>query len=269
MTMNRTTRLLAGTAAAGFALMLGATTAHAAADTDLNAAQQAAAQPQATSFISHFFVNVDQRSAGKTAALSAADANAAAATKAPRLVGSPLQVNTLNPAFVTGTSKDVATFGYVAVHARSATGQDASVWMKRQGDTWKAINVTTGTEEITYPAQAGADTVFTEPQINAWYRLHDGKVLPLNDVARTSVGANGVTLAGYQRLVHDKYADKQPGSAYANDRKLGGYSPAAGQSPLPDNDTGLGWLAVPGAAVVMAGAAGVVMVRRRRTGRAV
>ncbi|MEU3572704.1 hypothetical protein AB0E96_30415, partial [Kitasatospora sp. NPDC036755] len=62
-----------------------------------------------------------------------------------------------------------------------------------------------------------------EPQVNAWYVLRDGRVLPLDDEARRSVGAGGVTLAAYQQLVHQRYGDKLPGSAYDRAGKGGGY----------------------------------------------
>ncbi|MFE0024979.1 hypothetical protein [Amycolatopsis sp. NPDC059021] len=270
MAMNKTTRMLTGSAIAGFALLLG--TASASASPDRDAAGQAATTPQTTDFIAHFFVGADRHAAGEPSSMmSKAEESAAAAAKAPQILGSPLEVHTLNPAFVTGASQDVATFGYYAVHARSASGQDASVWLTRAGSGWEASNITTGTEEITYPAQAGGDTVFTEPQVNAWYRVHEGRVVGLNDVAKRVVGPSGTTLADYQRIVHGKYADKMPGSDYARKGRLGGFdpapaaNPAEAQSPVPGN-TALDWIAASGFALV-AGLAGVIVVRRRRAGR--
>ncbi|AHH99457.1 hypothetical protein BC739_000182 [Kutzneria viridogrisea] len=261
--MKKTTQVLGCSAVVGFALLLGATGAQAApsAPTDLSAAQQAASQAQTRDFVARFFVNVDQHSAGKVSALSAQAESAAAQAKAPQVVGEPLAVYTLSPDFVAGKSAEVAKFGYVAVHAKSATGQDASVWMVREGQTWSAMNVTTGTEEITYPARAGADTVFTEPQINAWYKVHEGRVLPLNEVARTSVG-QGVSLAAYQKQVHDKYGDKLAGSAYQANKLLGGYSPSSA-SPAPAADTTDWTLLSAGAAIVLAAAGGVLALRRK------
>ncbi|GAA4532031.1 hypothetical protein [Amycolatopsis samaneae] len=270
MAMNKTTRLLTGSAVAGFALLLGTATASASPEPD--AVGQAATTPQATDFIAHFFVDADRHAAGQPSSMmSKAEENAAAAAKAPQIVGTPLTVNTLNPAFVTGGSSDVATFGYYAVHARSASGQDASVWLTRQGEGWEASNITTGTEEITYPAQAGGDTVFTEPQINAWYRVHEGRVVGLNDVAKRVVGPSGATLAEYQRTVHGKYADKMPGSDYVRKGRLGGFDqapavkPAEAQSPV-SGGTATEWILGSGFAAV-AGLAGVFVVRRRRAGR--
>ncbi|MDH6579092.1 hypothetical protein [Kitasatospora sp. MAP5-34] len=46
--------------------------------------------------------------------------------------------------------------------------------------------------------------------MNAWYVLRGGRVLPLDDEARRSVGAGGVSLAAYQKLVHQRYGDKLP-----------------------------------------------------------
>ncbi|WP_346140012.1 hypothetical protein, partial [Kutzneria viridogrisea] len=62
--------------------------------------------------------------------------------------------------------------------------------------------------------------------------------------------------------------DKLAGSAYQANKLLGGYSPSSSQATSSPAATGVDWLAVPGAAVVVAAAAGVVVARSRRTGRA-
>jgi hypothetical protein len=59
-------------------------------------------------------------------------------------------------------------------------------------------------------------------------------VLPLNDPATASVGKDGVGLATYQELVHRRYADKLPGSAYQREHRLGGYDTSP---PAPENQT--------------------------------
>ncbi|WP_399942784.1 hypothetical protein ACGH52_26185 [Streptomyces sp. BBFR25] len=114
-------------------------------------------------------------------------------------------------------------------------------------------------------------------QLNAWYRVTDRRVVPLNEEARASVGAGGTGLARYQRLVHQRYADKLPGSRYDERWYAGGYgsrtdrtrvaadADAAG-SGSPGNGpvaAGAGALAVAG----VAGAVGGLVVRRRRLAR--
>ncbi|WP_158887863.1 hypothetical protein [Amycolatopsis anabasis] len=228
---------------------------------EVDAAKQAAAGPDTTTKLAHFFVQLDQRgSAGK---LSQAQIDAASVAKAPKVDGEPLQVFSLNPAFVAGKADvPVAEFAYLSMRARSAAGQEATIWLTPEPNGWQATNLTTGTEEVTYPAQAGGDLVFTEPQINAWYRVRGDQVVPLNDPARARVG-QGTTLAGYQSIVHQQYGDKLPGSDYVNQGRLGGYQPrdlapadsASGQSVSP-------LLAgVAGLAVVLAAAGWIV--RRR------
>ncbi|MEC3982743.1 hypothetical protein [Amycolatopsis sp. H20-H5] len=217
---------------------------------DLAAARQVAAGPDTAAKLSTFFVQLDRR-AGVSAQ--------AASAKAPTVAGEPLQVFSLDPKFVAGVpGASPASFAYLAVLTRSASGQQATVWLTREQAGWSATNLTTGTEEVTYPAQAAGGLVFTEPQINAWYRVRDGLVLPLNDPARAQVGA-GVPLAGYQKLVHEQYGDKLPGSAYVNQGKFGGYQPAGTvvRPPVPASDTtGGGWLLVLAGAMVALGGIG-------------
>ncbi|WP_157357502.1 hypothetical protein [Amycolatopsis nigrescens] len=234
---------------------------------EVAAAQQVAASPDTATKLAHFFVQLDQRDGGS---LSRQQVDAASATKAPRLVGTPLKVYSLNPRFVAGAADaSVAEFGYLSVKAESAAGQAATVWLTREAGGWEASNLTTGTEEVTYPAEAGADLVFTEPQINAWYRVRDGQVLPLNDTARQQVGA-GTTVAGYQQLVNGQYGDKLPGSAYVRDGMLGGYQPrgaeqvdAAAVTEQPGSSMLLG--AGAGLLIALSGVGWLVL--RRRAGR--
>ncbi|MFC0864788.1 hypothetical protein ACFHYQ_21070 [Sphaerimonospora cavernae] len=133
-------------------------------------------------------------------------------------------VNYLNPAFVAGSSSEVAQFAFLATPATSADGQTASIWTTRsRTGRWEVSNIASGDDEQRYASQPGK--IFREPQINAWYALRGGRIVPLNDEARGSVGDQGMPLADYQRLVAGRYADKLPGSAYANDGAAGGYGP--------------------------------------------
>jgi hypothetical protein len=229
---------------AGAALVLGSGGTASAAEpsgSDVAAARQALASADTTAKLSSFFDQLDRRS-------GVAHAGAA---QAPRPAGEPLRVYSLDPAFVAGTpDAQPAAFAYFAARTQAATGRQATVWLTREPAGWAATNFTTGTEELTYPAQAGGDLVFTEPQVNAWYRVRDGRVLPLNAPARTRVG-DGVALPAYQQLVHRLYGDKLPGSAYRAQGKLGGYDLAA-SPPVPVPGPG-SWPFVAGGALLALG----------------
>ena len=147
----------------------------------------------------------------------------------PHLVGPPVTVYFLDPGFVAGRpGAPVADPQFVASKAVSADGQVASVWTVRKARGWKVVNIATGGDETDYVNAAhGLGTVFREPQIDAWYVVRVGHVLPLDPDARRVVGKGGVTLAAYQRLVHAKYGDKLPGSAYDRAGEGGGYGGTA------------------------------------------
>ncbi|MCP2338944.1 hypothetical protein [Actinomadura rupiterrae] len=270
--LNSTTaRAGLGTAAAAAwaSLVLGGGPALAAPSADPTPADLAAAQKVAAGQATHdrlasFFVHLDQRGAGKLITKSA-DA-AAAKAKAPQITGTARPVYTLNAAFVRGTAgAPVATFAYLAVPARSASGQQASVWLTKGAHGWRVLSITSGTEETTYTS-SGTGTVFTEPQIHAWYRLDKGKVTGLDKEALTSVGKSGVSVAAYQKLVHTRYGDKLPGSAYVREGKLGGFQPSTGVPPAHrDNGSVLAFTALGGCGLVLA--AGSALVLRRRTRR--
>ncbi|MFF2751662.1 hypothetical protein ACFVVA_39755 [Kitasatospora sp. NPDC058048] len=209
--------------------------------------------------------------------IGAAEEARAASEAAPRLAGDTVPVYLLDPGFVAGTpGAPVAKAEFTASKVVAADGQSASVWTVRQGGAWKVVNIASGGDESDYAAKAagsGGGTAFREPQVNAWYVLRDGRVLPLDDEARRSVGAGGVTLAAYQQLVHQRYGDKLPGSAYDRSGEGGGYQvdaapefAAVAQAPQAPG----GGSALP--AVTAAAALGVTAlvgagaVLRRRTG---
>ncbi|WP_131742005.1 hypothetical protein [Actinomadura roseirufa] len=268
--MRTSAKLAAGAVSAGIGVtaLIGGGTAMAAGPVpappaaDAAAAGKAAAQPAVQQRLGSFFVHYDQHLQGKLT--DQAVSPAAIAAKAPRVEGTARPVFSLNPAFVKGENAPVATYAYMAIGARSASGQQATLWLTKTGKSWDVMNVTSGTEETVYPAKADGGTVFTEPQIHAWYRLLNGRVTGLNDTAVTSVGKSGTTLAAYQRLVRTRYADKLPGSRYATSGKLGGYSPTTGVSrPAPDRGTAPVLMAL-GAGGAVAAAAGIAVARRRR-----
>jgi hypothetical protein len=151
----------------------------------------------------------------------------------------PIALYELAPAFVTGKTKptagNVTRLSYLASRANDASGHKATVLLsstaKSAGDGggWHLMGVRDGDSDLTYGKQTTDHSkVFTEPQIHAWYRLKNDIVEPLNQEATSGLGGKRtVTLAAYQRLVHSRYADKMPGSAYDRKGLAGGFGPAS------------------------------------------
>jgi hypothetical protein len=256
-----------GVAAAPLALAADGTGAAPAplAGADLAAARTAAREPAVLDRVGHFFAR-GGIAPNRPLAISPADEDRAAAAAAPQLAGDTVAVYTLNAGFVTGTAgAPVARVDVVASKAVAADGRTASVWTVRDGTGWRVVNIASGGDEVDYPAKAaagGGGTAFREPQINAWYVLRGDRVLPLDDEAVRSVGASGVTLAAYRQLVHRRYGDKLPGSAYDRAGEGGGY--ASGAAP----EGGAGAVpAVAGAVLGVAALAGAGAAVRRRTAR--
>ncbi len=231
---------------------------------DLAAARAAAQNPSVLDQLGHFFARKGVPPTQPLAIDPSQEAKAAA-DAAPRLTGDTVPVRTLDAGFVAGRpGAPVATVEFTATKAVAADGQTASVWTARQNGSWRVVNIASGSDESDYAARAAADggTAFREPQLGAWYELKDGRVLPLDDTARRSVGAHGTTVAAYQQLVHQRYGDKLPGSAYDTAGRAGGFradpeaAPGADRTgPLLTAGTALGATALAGA---------VIGVRRRR-----
>jgi hypothetical protein len=265
--MRTTARLAAGALSAGLGVTVlltgGVAMAATPSPSDSAAAAKAAAQPAARERLASFFVHLDQHQQGKLTDQPVS--KAAEQAKAPSVEATARPVYSLSPAFVKSEANaSVATFAYMAVGARSATGQRASVWLTKSGKSWSVMNIISGGDEADYPARAAGGTVFTEPQIHAWYRLANGRVTGLNDTAITSVGKSGMTVAAYQRLVHARYADKLPGSPYAKSGRLGGYSPSTGVHGRQSDGGSAPVLMALGTGGVLVAAAGVAVARRRR-----
>ncbi|MBP2054177.1 hypothetical protein J2Z21_007180 [Streptomyces griseochromogenes] len=252
--------VLAATALLG---ALAPVTAHAATAGDFPApftaadtaqAREAASTPATLHTLSRFFARDDAiaRSAAR-----------------PRLVGPSVTIYFLDPGFVAGRpGAHVADPQFVASKAVSADGQVASVWTVRTAKGWKVVNIATGGDETHYVSEAhGRGTVFREPQIDAWYVVRDGRVLPLDPDARRAVGKGGVPLAAYQRLVHAKYGDKLPGSAYDRAGEGGGYGgtaapPRASAAPVATADVAVTAGAAATAAALVGACFGVHRMRR-------
>jgi hypothetical protein len=238
---------------------------------DRDAARQTLGSQDTTDRLAAFFVHLHEHKASKHGTIADSKVTRQdAAAQAPELVGSALPVYSLDPGFVRGerASAPVARFSYLAAEARSATGETATVWTVRNARThrWDVANVLSGSDELTYTRRAQGAAVFTEPQIAAWYKLSGDRVLPLNDSARQSVGAHGVTTQAYRKLVHTRYADKLAGSEYQRSGKLGGFSPrtasAAATPERPPAGTSVAALAAAGGGLLLGG--GAYLVRRRR-----
>ncbi|MEV0445428.1 hypothetical protein AB0I84_23035 [Streptomyces spectabilis] len=266
---------LAGSAAA---LLLGVAAPHATADSGPAAPPAPAAPSEATRGAAH-----DAAEAPETlATLSrffARDGAVSKAKAAPRVTGErAVPVYYMSPDFVAGKrGAPIARMEFLASEAVSSDGQKASLWTARQSGSWQVVNIATGNDETRY-ARVGDDklpggTVFLEPQINAWYVQKGERVLPLDRDAIRAVGANGTTVAAYQRRVHKAYGDKLPGSAYAKSGKAGGYDkPAAPPDSAGRTASAAGGadgpvtvvssVAAAGAAVAL-GLSGVAFVRRR------
>ncbi|WP_269853630.1 hypothetical protein [Streptomyces sp. RPT161] len=184
-------------------------------------------------------------------------------------VNDPVALYEITPGFVTGKARPTAAgalrLSYLAALVRGAGGHQATVLLSAgpRGTAWQLAGVRDGGGDIGYADQATADsTVFTEPQIHAWYRLKGGIVQPLNQEAVAAFGGKRtMSLGAYQQLVHGRYADKLPGSAYDRKGLAGGYGLAAPARPSTGPDPAL--LGGSGAALALVAVGGTVAVRRR------
>ncbi|MFJ3216709.1 hypothetical protein ACIPLC_12395 [Kitasatospora sp. NPDC086801] len=205
------------------------------------------------------------------------DARQAAAAAPARVVGATVPVYYLNPAFVAASSvgAPVAKFAFMATEADAADGRKASVWTApdpHDSGSWAEINIASGSDETDHAAAAAAlgrgAVAFEEPQIRAWYALVDGQVRPLNPDAVRSVGTSGITLTQYQQVVHDRYADKLPGTDYAKAHLLGGFDRGTAPVAAPAGDSTPTAALLTGAGTLLAALGlGTALLRRRRAGR--
>lgn len=206
--------LSGGTASAAPAAALATPSA-----SDVAAARAAVSAPSTTATLSRFFASAN----------GGPMSDAAVAAQQPRLSTGPTAVYVLDPGFVATGTGPVARLTGLATEAVAADGRTATVLTaKDPAGHWSVVNIATRADETDYAARAAGGTAFREPQLNAWYTVRDGRVLPLNDDARRSVGS-GVSLAGYQKLVHRRYAGEMPGSSY--DRR--GLAGGAAAAPAP------------------------------------
>ncbi|GAB3144521.1 hypothetical protein GCM10027258_33400 [Amycolatopsis stemonae] len=188
---------------------------------------------------------------------------AAAASRANADARTQVAVYEPTAAFVAGASDVPAALAYIAVPARTGDGTTATVWAERQGPAWTVVNVASGDYEQKYAQAAAGGYLLHEPQVNAWYAVHGDAVTVLDGSVTGLAAGTTLTLADYRAALHQRYADKLPGSAYDRDGAGGGYGgreravPAAGSDGVPVLPFVLG-----GALVLVAGA--VVAPRLRR-----
>jgi LPXTG-motif cell wall-anchored protein len=233
----------------------------------LKSARQAVTSAQTQDVLSRFF---------------ARDGALLPSAAAPHVEGATVPVFVLGADFVKGTDDaPVAQLAYTATKAVSSDGQVASVWSARVHGHWKTVNIATGDDETKFAAagaqKAAGGTVFTEPQIDAWYVRHGNRILPLDDDARAAIGTSGVSVDAYYRRVHAAYADKLPGTAYAREGMAGGFGPygsPADAAPARGADeaasrgsgpTGPASAAAVGAAGAALTGGSVWLLRRRRS----
>lgn len=201
-----------------------------------------------------------------TATRDAATRRHAAMPRASARIGTQgTPVYALSASFVRGQSEIAGQLWYVATSASTGAGPMTVFTAPDKTGTWKAVNVATGNTEARMAAAAQGSSLLIEPQVNAWYAVSADRVAPLNAEARKVVGKAPVSVTSYQRIVRSRYADKQAGSAYAKHGTAGGFSASTttpGVSPHSGTvSSGVGFAA---AGVLVAGAAGVGLKRRRR-----
>jgi hypothetical protein len=183
------------------------------------------------------------------------------------VAGTGVPAYTLDPAFVRGDGAGrVAVLEYVAVVARAQDGRTATIQAAPDAAGWRVGSVLSGDDETRLATRLPAGAVLLdEPQINGWYALSaDGVRLLQASLPQTPVGAF-VPLASYQRQVHDRYADKQPGSQYQRD---GGLGFAQHPETAAPGTSVWWWIGVAGVVVLLVAVALVVARRGRRASTA-
>ncbi|WP_245633576.1 hypothetical protein [Amycolatopsis jejuensis] len=219
---------------------------------DLAAAVHAASTARAISFAKSNFRQVGRTDPGRIT-----------------VSGTGIPVYTLSPGFVTGDpGAPAGVLRSVAVTATADTGAKDTLRAapdNRAPGGWVVGNVLSGNDEETLSTRLRPGSVLlNEPQINGWYDLGPtGVVLLQASLPQTPVG-QFVPLADYQRQVHDRYADKLPGSEYQRNGGIGFKQNVVRSDAGPAGPLTTG-LVVLGAAAVLAA---TLTVRRRVKKRA-
>ncbi|MGW1374148.1 hypothetical protein ACWD6P_07705 [Streptomyces sp. NPDC002446] len=215
---------------------------------DYDGARQVLQSPQVHDTVNRFLNATN--SGGSSGADGGRDAEApltSGAHDAPQAFSlkDPVAMYEITSDFVTGKAKPTPAsalrLSYLASEVNGANGDRATALLAGHaspstGRKWHLAGIQDGNADLGYAKQATSDSrVFSEPQIHAWYRLKNGAVQPLNHEAVSSLGGKRtMSLTAYQKLVHGRYADKLPGSAYDRKGLAGGYklaTPAHSAAP--------------------------------------
>lgn len=170
-----------------------------AADTSVKGINEAALK-DASASVQGFFAH----SAGET--------RSAAAVGETRVDTGAVELFTLNPDFVRGTSNNPAMADGLATLATNGDEKAVVVFDTSAGSAEYSMTMS-GDDEVRYGSMADGGVVFKEPQIGAFYRVKDGVVTGLNDAAKEVVG-EGMNVDTYQKVVSAKYSWKMDGSMY-------------------------------------------------------
>lgn len=171
---------------------------------------------------------------------------------------------------VAGMDKTAGRFAYVAVPVIASDGQTATLWTVRGEDgAWRVGNIASGDREsaLSRRLPPGA-SLLHEPQVDAWYAVHDGRVTLLDAGAVGQAAGTSATLADYQKSVSGRYGSMLDGSPYAREGKAGGYNaqvmPRGDGGPAPDaQDTGFVPLMIFGG-LALVGFAGFFLCSKKR-----
>ncbi|MCC9311791.1 hypothetical protein LN042_32810 [Kitasatospora sp. RB6PN24] len=232
---------------------------------DPSQAQQVLASAQVHSTVSRFLGTV---AAAGNAVPAMPAAGAAAGDQQPFTMDAPVALYELSPDFVKGakpaTAGNAVRLSFLAAPVTGKDGHRADVLLSHDANSWQLAGIRDGDEDAGYAKRATqGTTVFSEPQIHAWYTLVNNKVQPLNHEAQDGLGGRtSMTLADYQKLVHQRYADKTPGSAYDQKGLAGGYGLVAA---APARPSGPSPTVIGGSAAAVGLAGGAVLLRRRRS----
>lgn len=223
---------------------------------DLDAAVRAAATPHAISFAKTNFRQVSHIDPDRVS-----------------VAGKGTPVYALNPDFVRGrTGVPAGVLQYIAVTATASGGETATLRSTpKSAGAWKVASAISGNdEEVLSKRLRPGSVLLSEPQINGWYELTPTGVVLLQASLPQSPVGGFLPLADYQRQVHERYADKMPGSDYQKNGGIGfKQNVATPAEPSADNGTSPLFAAgIAGAAVLVAlgGALALRHRARRRTG---
>ncbi|QWF78848.1 hypothetical protein [Amycolatopsis sp. CA-230715] len=207
---------------------------------DLDAAVHAAATPHAISFAKTNFRQVNHIDPGQVS-----------------VAGHGTPVYALNPDFVLGkTGVPAGALQYIAVTVTAPGGETATLRSTSKAPgAWKVASAISGNdEEVLSKRLRPGSVLLNEPQINGWYELTPTGVVLLRASLPQSPVGGFVSLADYQRQVHERYADKMPGSDYQKNGGIG-FKQNVATPAEPSADSGASPLlaaGIAGAAVLVA-----------------